>query len=599
MAESIMQVTPPGAQCDAYVNSTRAEVSWPRVSTPGRVCRSARLVHGLITSVVLQVLVSAAVVRCDADRGVQSATAMKLSSAETDAFAGLPSFPVPTVPHADASSAIFVRIPGAWNHSSPLSKGLCAAIVRSPEDCRADRLPSFENCTARVLRDVSVHEHFLGLALERPAFATGSDAPLSGHLDGHAVCLWVRDGHGRLDLEHLRSTLGPRSPRGAAWESNPALLGGLSYYPLPRVHVSHTIEHVGVRTFLNPGWHRELSVQCTNCSAANRLAIRPLYMETHCEAIRGPVAAAVMALRGEQQLLTGLQVPTAAQSELKFGPGGLTLPWPRGLLCDPPKQGPCHGYADDAFDVALPLDADKSSALAQVFLLQSDRRLPTKERRRLFHHRSVVCFYPDESAPQGWLVGFLEFHMDSHDVQAFVIFVCFFGLALPLICMVTVLLHANKQQRCKVHVREMQLQQQRQQLERELEERVALANAGRGDEGGGPLAGIRPQQASGVNATASASAEQVAPPRAPVRPPRARSRGVASPESFGDDARRAAASQRNSRLARAAALQAMAMMVQSPAWRPMAPGTPAWSWPSRIRLASPGADPMSDDEIIL
>ena len=59
----------------------------------------------------------------------------------------------------------------------------------------------------------------------------------------------------------------------------------------------------------------------------------------------------------------------------------------------------------------------------------------------------------------------------GYDVQAFVGFVCFFGIALPLICMVTVLLHVNKQQQCKQHVQEIRLQVQREQLAREMEGR--------------------------------------------------------------------------------------------------------------------------------
>mmetsp|Transcript_9771 Transcript_9771/g.23204 ORF Transcript_9771/g.23204 Transcript_9771/m.23204 type:complete len:126 (+) Transcript_9771:2-379(+) len=53
-------------------------------------------------------------------------------------------------------------------------------------------------------------------------------------------------------------------------------------------------------------------------------------------------------------------------------------------------------------------------------------------------------------------------------MQAFIGFVCFFGVALPLICLVTALLHYNKYERCKHHVRQLRLEYQREQLEREL-----------------------------------------------------------------------------------------------------------------------------------
>eukprot|EP00435_Cladocopium_sp_Y103_P065619 s23_g27.t1 len=53
-------------------------------------------------------------------------------------------------------------------------------------------------------------------------------------------------------------------------------------------------------------------------------------------------------------------------------------------------------------------------------------------------------------------------------IKAFIGFVCFFGVALPLICLVTALLHYNKYERCKHHVRQLRLEYQREQLEREL-----------------------------------------------------------------------------------------------------------------------------------
>jgi len=58
--------------------------------------------------------------------------------------------------------------------------------------------------------------------------------------------------------------------------------------------------------------------------------------------------------------------------------------------------------------------------------------------------------------------------MDGPDMRAFIGFVCFFGVALPLICLVTALLHYNKYERCKQHVNQVRLDFQRSQLEREL-----------------------------------------------------------------------------------------------------------------------------------
>lgn len=110
-----------------------------------------------------------------------------------------------------------------------------------------------------------------------------------------------------------------------------------------------------------------------------------------------------------------------------------------------------------------------------VFDVESTRRLLVKERRVMFHHRTAVCFYTDEAAPHGWLVGIAALHMDGPDMQAFVVFVCFFGVVMPLICMVTALLHINKQERCKQHVQQLRLQVQREMLSAELSERAGGA----------------------------------------------------------------------------------------------------------------------------
>lgn len=144
--------------------------------------------------------------------------------------------------------------------------------------------------------------------------------------------------------------------------------------------------------------------------------------------------------------------------------------WPRGLPCPPPAHGPCSGYLETAFDIGGPDSGMRVGAAASsaFFTLSSGRRLAAKQRRELFRHPSALCFYPDAASPQGWLTGYVVFHMDGPDVQAFVAFVCFFGIALPLICIVTALLHVNKQQRCRQKVHELRLQVQREQLEREL-----------------------------------------------------------------------------------------------------------------------------------
>lgn len=416
-------------------------------------------------------------------------------------------FDVPIAPETSIDNVVYLKVPGAWRPSMLGVDGLCIAIVQTPEECSSAALTDLP-CKARPLWSLSAPAAFLGFQLPRPAFALGAAVQSRG--GNHLVCLWARDASGQLN-----SSLADIFP---AFSDNPILLGNVSYYPMPELHFSGRVERIGVRTFLNPGWHKDIQLECRNCSTASRIAVRPQHNNyAHCKGLKGAIAAAVLALQNERS-----GTPNSVSAGLKFGHGSASVPWPKGLLCGPPKHGPCHGYIDSAFttghwrDGGPVLDGEaldgNAGTAAQTggtqvakFLLESHKRLATKDRRHLFHHRSAVCFYPDEGSPQGWLAGYIEFHMDGPDVQAFVGFVCFYGIGLPLICMVTVLLHVNKQQRCKQHVRDLRLQLQREQLELELNHREpetsqrsssasrssSTRSAGNGDAESALLAGSR------------------------------------------------------------------------------------------------------------
>merc|ERR1712039_528883 len=130
---------------------------------------------------------------------------------------------------------------------------------------------------------------------------------------------------------------------------------------------------------------------------------------------------------------------------------------------------------------SLPRGDDRAT-----FVLESSRRLLAQERQVLFHRRSAICFYPAVTgingsvapALEGWLVGFAAVHMDGADMQAFIGFVCFFGVALPLICLVSALLHYNKYERCRQHLHQMRLEFQRDQLDREISARRSGRTSG-------------------------------------------------------------------------------------------------------------------------
>lgn len=176
--------------------------------------------------------------------------------------------------------------------------------------------------------------------------------------------------------------------------------------------------------------------------------------------------------------------------------------------CQVLHRGPCHGYVKDddgSFSVGAP-GTEEDGALME-FTLDGKERLAAKYRKALFHHPSALCFFPDEGSPEGWLVGFVLVHMDGPDMQAFVGFVCFFGVALPLICLITALLHFNKYERCRQHVSQLRLDYQREQLSQELATRSRIT-------------------VGGSTRVGSAASSSSAPPTRPVvRSPSERMRG--------------------------------------------------------------------------
>jgi len=95
-------------------------------------------------------------------------------------------------------------------------------------------------------------------------------------------------------------------------------------------------------------------------------------------------------------------------------------------------------------------------------------RLDVRARRDWLHHHAAMCMYSNMSALHGDFVGYLNINLDGADVQAFVCFVCFFGVALPLICMMTLLIHANKLKRVRMRAQAVRLRHQRIRLEEEL-----------------------------------------------------------------------------------------------------------------------------------
>eukprot|EP00933_Yihiella_yeosuensis_P071036 TRINITY_DN7921_c1_g1_i1.p1 TRINITY_DN7921_c1_g1~~TRINITY_DN7921_c1_g1_i1.p1 ORF type:complete len:410 (+),score=52.84 TRINITY_DN7921_c1_g1_i1:38-1231(+) len=346
-------------------------------------------------------------------------------------------FPIPVTSKSwGVSSNIFLKVHNVWDESARNQFAPCVVIVEKPKDCVQEAFPLADRCDANVLWNISKPDAFLAFQLPRPDFTMGEEVLKAKSRRNHSVC-WR-----------------------CGANSSVSILGRLDYYTLPKVDFSQAVDLISVRTFLNPGWRYQLHLACANCSSRSGLAVRPPPAHSvPCAKPSGALASAIAAVEG---LASG-----------RKHRGSFRSPTPI-VSCPPPSlHGPCWGYAEQesiSLAVAALTSKEENVNDAEVvpFSLGSDVRLSASQRQRLFRRKSALCFYPDLESPQGWLVGYVEFHMDSLDVQAFMSFVCFFGMALPLICMITVLLHVQKNYRCKKHIQEVRLLYQREQLDMEM-----------------------------------------------------------------------------------------------------------------------------------
>jgi len=338
---------------------------------------------------------------------------------------GAQSFPV-ALSQAQAPSPIYMKVEGHFAHVDTTK--LCVTIVERPQDCNT--LAFMEACESSVLESSRLTE-YLGFELPSPSFSE-LGMPDSNH--NHTVCMFVPQ-----------------------FRLVPFRLGRVDYHEYPIMYWLEEAERIGVRTFLNPGWSTLIEVQCVNCSMQNRLVVRSMMVDARCKnRILQERAIAAAAFRENQIARTTKEQRALWLEFLEKQP----------VFCKAPPRSPCEGYIDN--DLGSGLVSTNRDGLTR-FGMNSTRRLSASEKKDYFHRRSALCFYPNEAFPNGTLIGFAALRMDGRDLQAFVAFVCFFGVVLPLLCMITALLHLNKQERCKQHLHEVRLLLQREQLEREMQ----------------------------------------------------------------------------------------------------------------------------------
>lgn len=358
----------------------------------------------------------------------------------------------------------------SWRNGS----GACALIVERPEECTPCAFPPRCPATHKLLLGSPLHfggqdkkpKWQLAFVVPRPQFTLLPSASTRPPRH-HAVC--------------YRPPVADESASETEQGRGPEVLvaGEIEYHQRPQVQFLAEDVGVGMRTFLNPGWHRDVRLTCAGCTSKSRLVLQPVLVNPHCRGrTQQSLETIATAVReGQLPASVGLKhrwdehIASIVRSGGRLSAEDLAKPgWGFAhTRCPMPKRGPCERLAAEAPAlVAEAAAAETATTTVLRFTFEGARHLEAQERQVFFHHRSAVCFYPDEHATSGWLVGFATVHMDGPDMQAFIGFVCFFGVALPLICLVTSLLHYNKYERCQQHVQQFRASLQRGQLAREL-----------------------------------------------------------------------------------------------------------------------------------
>jgi len=330
------------------------------------------------------------------------------------------------------SELVYIKVAGSFSYVN--LDNICVEIVETPQDCNSCAFLS--PCRSEVVSSSRLTE-FIGFQLPNPALGRSATVAKS---DNHTVCMLVPEFH------HV-----------------PFRLGTVTYHPTPNAYFLEEAQLVNVRTFLNPGWGTHIEVTCSNCSSHNRLVVRSVTVDKRCTNWKAQDRAILTSAFRDSLVarFSGGTSPTVMEDWLQTPPA----------FCTPPERSPCEGYIDEYGSGMLENEANTDVVQqggVALFGLNSSRRLSANEKKAYFRHHSALCFYLNEAQPNGTLLGFAALRMDGHDLQGFVAFVCFFGVVLPLICMITALLHLNKQDRCKQYLQEIRLLLQREQLEREM-----------------------------------------------------------------------------------------------------------------------------------
>jgi hypothetical protein len=199
-------------------------------------------------------------------------------------------FPTPLLPRHVPNTGLFLRIRGDWTTGRRLKVPCVAALPTGTVATLDHFAPASASKTLTKVTD-KFHKHItLGeqqvvehsqevIPAPAQALANGSHANSTTPCAAHV--LWDEsDLTQYLQVEILRPSWSfTEQPQpGTIWYVEdgeaPIAIGEMLYYPVPTVKFLGSVVHIGVRTFLNPGWRESIHLSCTNCTEFNRLVVR-------------------------------------------------------------------------------------------------------------------------------------------------------------------------------------------------------------------------------------------------------------------------------------------------------------------------------------
>jgi len=248
-------------------------------------------------------------------------------------------------------------------------------------------------------------------------------------------------------------------------------VGHFTILPSVTIHPGHIPVpfRANVKVFLNPGWILNVSVSCENCTKGHSMVVLKPMPHTCLDNLM------VQASGGFHDMNELINAETTNPDEPYHGVEDARDYYTEyeALYEETCKHRlsahPCTGLAfDNALAVGYMNGEPGGLKQSTIFVMKSDERMIIKKHEMMSRQ---YCFYDNNMTVNGTSIGDVTFHLDGEDMQAFVSFIIFFGVAMPIICVVAGLLQVHKFDRCRQIQRQGLFDQERERMERELIQR--------------------------------------------------------------------------------------------------------------------------------